>query len=89
MSKQVKWTKDTLERFIDYGMLDKESEFIMRNRCANMPISRMSIELNRSESWVHKRVSYLKKLYDEVQRQHPDELPVRKASAKETWMDEN
>lgn len=89
MSKQVKWTADTLERFITYGLLDNESEFIMRNRCKNMPITRMAMELNRSESWVHKRVAYLKKLYDEVQRQHPDEMPVRKASAKETWMDEN
>lgn len=84
---QVKWTKQVYELFCEYAMLSEEERFIMKHRIEGKPITWMSIQLNCSESKIHRAVNLLKKKYDAVQKEHPTEMPERKYSAKETWMD--
>lgn len=87
MSHQVVWTAKTLERFETLGNLNEFQRQIMETRCKNMTVIQQAMLLGVSESTVHKEISRLKKLYDVVQSQHPDELPVRKTSSKELYMD--
>lgn len=87
MSKQVVWTEKTLNDFIRLGNLNEEDEFIMRSRCKGMTVIQQAEALHCSESRVAKRISQIKKVYDYTQKQHPDMLPPRKASAKELYMD--
>lgn len=89
MAKQVKWTKRVLEEFIDKAMLNADEIFIMENRIKGMTISRMAIELHKSESTVHNMVRVLKEKYDLVQGEYPDIFPVRKTSKAEEYMDNN
>lgn len=88
MSKQVPWTKATLERFISEACLSEIDETIMRTRVQGMPISQQAMMLNVSEATVHKHIQYLKRIYDVCQASDPL-LPKRKPSKKELWMDEN
>lgn len=89
MAKQVKWTADKLEAFKKYALLSPDEAFIMETRIKGWSVTKQAQEMSRSESWVHKSIALLKKKYDAVQAEHPDELPPRKFSAKETWMDEH
>lgn len=87
MAHQVIWTKQTLDFFLENsGMTDFQKQ-IMITRCQNKTVVEQSILLNCSESMIHKEIAKIKRIYDEVQRQHPDKLPVRKASSKELYMD--
>lgn len=85
--KQVIWTKKVLEDFIELAMLTEEEAFIMRSRVKGMTVTQQALELNKSESSVHRMINQLKKKYDAVQAEHPDRFPPRKFSAKETYMD--
>lgn len=85
--KQVIWTKKVLEDFIELAMLTEEEAFIMRSRVKGMTVTQQAMELNKSESSVHRMINQLKKKYDAVQAEHPDRFPPRKFSAKETYMD--
>ena len=89
MAKQIKWTKNLTESFIDLAMLSEEEAYIMRSRVKNTPISVQADFLGCSTSTVNRYISQLKRKYDEVQKEYPDKFPVRKSSAKETWMDNN
>lgn len=85
--KDILWTKNTLDFFIDKAMLNDDEIFIMKNRLKGMPVSQMAMGLNCSESTIHRMISNLKKRYDVVQKEYPDVLPIRKKSAKEEYMD--
>lgn len=87
MAHQVIWTEKTLNTFIKLGNLNEFQEQIMRTRCKNMTVLQQSFLLQCSESTVHKEIAKIKKIYDVVQAQHPDELPQRKSSSKELYMD--
>lgn len=89
MSKQVPWNSDILNNFCSLALLNEEEIFIMETRIRGWSVSRQGMELGLSESAVAKRIALLKKKYDRVQEQHPDKLPPRRFSAKETWMDEH
>lgn len=89
MSKEIKWTKHTLEKFCEYALLNEEEIYIMKSRIAGSPISEQAYHLNCSNSTVSRMISTLKKKYDVVQKEHPDIFPIRKYSSKETWMDEH
>lgn len=89
MSHQVIWTKKTLNFFLDNSGMNDFQKQIMIDRCQNMTVTQMSMKYNRSESTIHKEIAKIKRIYDEVQRQHPNDLPVRKSSAKELYMDNN
>lgn len=87
MAHQVIWTEKTLNTFIKLGNLNDFQEQIMRTRCKNMTVIQQSMLLQCSESTIHKEIAKIKKIYDVVQSQHPDELPPRKKSSKELYMD--
>lgn len=87
--KQVRWTKQLTEDFIDLAMLSDDEAYIIRSRVKNTPVSIQASELSCSESTVHRMIAKLKKKYDLVQKENPDKFPPRRKSAKETWMDEH
>ena len=89
MASQVPWNERILEDFIRLAYLSDEEAYIMRKRCKGDPVSKISQDLNLSESSIAKRVSLLKKKYDRIQAEYPERFPVRRFSKKETWMDNN
>lgn len=89
MAKQVKWTKQLTEDFIEFASLSDEEAYLMRSRVKNVPISIQSEYIGCSISTTNRMISRLKQKYDAVQKEHPDKFPPRKFSAKETWMDEH
>lgn len=89
MAHQVKWTKQLTEQFIEMALLSEDEAYIMRSRVKGATVTEQSIHLNKSIPTVHRMISKLKKKYDMVQAENPDVFPKRKASAKETWMDEH
>lgn len=58
----------------------------MRTRVAGWSRTKQAEQLHISVSLLDKRIAYLKKLYDHVQKANPL-LPPRKPSAKELWQD--
>ena len=89
MANQVIWTSKALETFIREANLNEEEEWIMRTRVKGWSRTRQAAELHISLSCLDKRIKKLKKLYDHVQKDFPDVLPVRKMSSEELWMDNN
>lgn len=87
MAHQVIWTKKTLEFFLEHSGMSSFQKQIMRDRCDSVTVLQMSFLYHCSESTIHKEIARIKRIYDEVQKQYPDELPPRKASAKELYMD--
>jgi len=89
MAHQVKWTRDILDNLYKYAMLNENEQYIMESRIKGTPVSLQADRLCCSEATVHRMIAKIKKKYDTVQKEHPDLFPIRKKSAKETWMDEN
>ena len=89
MAKQVKWTKQLTEDFIEMAMLSEDEAYIMRSRVRGESATQQAMHLQCSESTVHRAISRLKKKYDAVQQENPDKFPPRRKSAQETWMDNN
>lgn len=89
MSHDIEWSKQRMEKFIDYALLNEEETYIIRSRIMNTPVSEQAYILNCSESRVHRIIAKLKRKYDIIQEEYPDEFPKRKNSAKEEYMDEN
>lgn len=88
MSKEVPWTKHTLERFIEEAHLNEAEIYIMKSRIQGESVTSQSLHLNQSVATTHRMIRDLKHRYDLVQEQFPDEFPIRiKKSAKESWMD--
>lgn len=87
MAHQVIWTKHTLEFFLNNANMSDLQKRIMVDRCNNVTVIQMSMKYHCSESTIHREIAKIKRIYDEVQRQHPDKLPIRKSSAKELYMD--
>lgn len=85
---QVDWDKSLYDKFVERAMLNKEEQFIMKNRILGMYVSEMARELDTSESSIHRKIALLKKKYDRVQKLY-DDMPVRRESEKERIMDEN
>lgn len=87
MAHQVKWSKETLEFFIEQALLNSFEEEIMRTRIDGMTVTEQAQLLMCSKSKVEKAIALLKKKYDVVQKEFPDRLLPRKFSAKEVYMD--
>lgn len=87
MSKQVNWSKEILEFFIEQALLNPFEEEIMRTRINGVPVKEQASRCMCSISKVEKTIALLKKKYDLLQKQYPDKLPMRRASAKELYMD--
>ncbi len=87
MSKQVNWSKEVLEFFIEEALLNSFEEEIMRTRVEGMTVKEQAVRFSCSVSKVDKTIAVLKKKYDNLQKLFPDKLTVRKSSAKELYMD--
>lgn len=88
MSHQVPWNKFILEEFIKTACLTKDEEMIMRTRVAGWSRTKQAMELGMSLATIDRLIASCKRKYDNAQKYSPL-LPPRKASAQETWMDEN
>jgi len=86
IAHQVRWNAYILETFIKEGCLTELEEGIMRTRVKGLTVTQQALMFHVSKSTVEKTIAKLKRIYDEVQRINP-ELPERKFSAKETYMD--
>ena len=80
------WTKLIVEEFIREGMLSKDEEFIIRTRAKGYTITQQADALNMSPDNISKKISLLKRKYDEVAKYDPL-LPPRKISKQERYMD--
>lgn len=89
MAHQVIWTRRVYEFFCDAANLNKLDRDILAQRIAGMTIKEMQFFYGLSESALNKRIARMKRIYDEVQKEYPDELKPRKTSAAETYMDEH
>lgn len=87
--KDIIWTDKLTESFIEKGALSADEAFIMRTRVRGYCVSYQAQHLHKSESTIARMISSIKKRYDVVQREYPDEFPVRRKSKVEKWMDEN
>lgn len=84
MTKQIIWTKNILETFIEEGNLNSRQEYIIRSRAKGLSIIEQAEQLNLSVDQVNKDIATLKKIYDIVQKQCPS-LPERKKNKKELY----
>lgn len=84
---QVEWTAKKTEFFIEKGCLSEEEAYIMRSRVRGATVTEQALHLHKSEISIHRTIRKLKDKYDEVQREHPEDLPKRRRSKQEDYMD--
>lgn len=89
MAHQVIWTRRVYEFFCDAANLPQIDRQILAQRIGGMTIKEMTFFYGLSESSINKRIARMKRLYDEVQKEYPDDLRPRRSSAAETYMDKN
>lgn len=89
MAHQVHWTERIVSEFCSKAMLSEDEVFILVTRVKGWTVTKQSMELHCSEQRVHRLIAGLKRKYDVVQAEFPDIFPVRRVSAKETYMDEH
>lgn len=87
---EIRWSKKVFDTFIEEGMLNDFQIELMKSRIKGDTVKYQAIVLfHVSESTIHREIKKLKDLYDEIQKQHPDDMPVRKNSKQEEYMDNN
>lgn len=86
MAKQICWTKKIVEAFIEEACLTKEEQDILRTRVAGLTISEQAERFNISVGKVNRIIKRLKWKYGNVQK-YCEDLPLRKVSAAELYMD--
>lgn len=89
MAHQVLWTDRLTESFIQRAALSEDEAYIMRTRARGYTVTQQALFLNKSTATVHRMISVLKKKYDAVQKEYPEEFPIRKVVKIEKFMDEN
>lgn len=82
MTKQIIWTKQIVEAFINEAYLNERQAYIIRTRAKGYSIAQQAEELNLSVDQVNKDIAKLKKIYDLIQPES-EILPVRKRNSKE------
>ena len=89
MAHQVVWTKKVTEFFEEAGNLTKFECEVLETRISGMSIKEQAYYFSCSEGTINKCISKLKRKYDAVQAEYPDELRPRRSSAAETYLDEH
>lgn len=84
---QVKWTSKKTEFFIEKACLSEDEAYIMRSRVRGATVTEQAMHLNKSEVTIHRMIRKIKDKYDEVQKEYPDDLPLRRRSKQEDYMD--
>lgn len=87
MSHQVVWTKDVAEFFLEHCNATQFQRDVLMTRIAGMSVLQQSFFFSCSKSTVERTINQLKKMYDIVQKEHPDRLKPRVFSADELYMD--
>lgn len=88
--RQVPWNRKLLDRFIEVAMLTEFQEKVMRTRVEkSWTVKKQAREFHVAEITIHRTIRKLKDIYDEVQPHYPDELPPRKHSTYEDYLDNN
>jgi len=97
MAHQVEWTQFILNTFLYYideysyrysADVLEEMKIVMRTRFAGWSRTKQCHELHLSMSTLDRRIAALKELYDDIRLKHPDaNLPIRRTSNQEVWMD--
>lgn len=82
MTKQIIWTKQIVEAFINEAYLNERQAFIVRTRAKGYTIAKQAEALNLSVDQVNKDIAKLKKIYDSIQPESAI-LPVRKKNSRE------
>lgn len=83
------WTDELTEKVIQKCMFSKDESDILRTRVRGYTVKEQSVKLEMSESKISRLIAVMKEKYDSLQRQYPDEFPLRKDSKTEKFMDEN
>lgn len=89
MSKGVLWTDKLTESFIEKAALSEDEAYIMRTRARGYTVQQQSQYLHKSTATIGRMISNIKQKYDAVQKEYPEEFPIRKTSKAETFMDNN
>lgn len=74
--RQVPWNAVLLDEFIKLAMLNEEEIYIMKARLKGDSRVKISMDLNVSIPTLDRKISILKKKYDDAQKSS-DILPVR------------
>ena len=84
------WTDRKIKLFVEYGNLNADEEFIWRTRLRGYTVTQQCEALTISPSTAARMIAKIKRVYDAVQKEYPEEFPVRKENVKiEKFMDEN
>lgn len=83
------WTDELTEKVIQRCMLSKDESDILRTRVRGYTVKQQSIAFDMSESTIARMIAEMKKKYDALQKQYPEEFPLRKKSKVEEFMDKN
>lgn len=89
MKHQLTWDKVLLEKFIEIGLLNSvDSEIMCLRVKEKLTPLQTSLKMTNngypvSESFVNKRIQYLKKHYDEIQKRYPEIFPIRVKNGKD------
>ena len=90
MSNDVPWNKKLYEKFMAEAILTDQQKIIMETRVTKgWTRTKQCQELHISMSTLDREIKKLKEMYDEIQKQFPKELPKRKKSKYEDYLDEN
>lgn len=76
-----------MEFFIEKAMLSDDETYILESRVKGTTVTQQALHLHKSESTIHRMVLKIRDKYDIIQKEYPDRLPIRRYSAKETYMD--
>jgi len=87
MAHQVPWNKTIIDVFSEEALLSDDEIFLVTTRAKGWTVTRQALYLNKSESSIHQMIATLKKKYDVAQKNRPDELPPRRFSMEEVYMD--
>lgn len=86
VAHQVPWCRKYLDIFCEEACLSELERKIMETRVQGWSQTRQCAEYGLSPATLSRIIARLKKKYDVAQQNNP-ELPPRRFSAKETWMD--
>jgi len=89
MAHEVVWTKRVESFFADAANLTQFERDILHSRICGMTRLEQSFFYTCSLSTIDKTIKKLKRVYDIVQREYPDELPIRRNSEAEKYLDEH
>ena len=84
MTKDVIWTKEVVEAFIEEANLNPRQEYIVRARAKGCTIVEQASHLNLSVDQVNKDIRTLKDIYDVTQKRC-DKLPPRRKTKREIY----